>query len=78
MFYDTSSTAGHRPWRTSLMTIAFQPWHMLANLMMQRQTRTTLSNLSEHLLKDIGISRSDIPHISRHATPVPFTSRFGK
>jgi len=75
MFYDTSSTA--RPRRTSLWTIAAQPWQMLANLMLQRQTRTTLSNLSDHHLKDIGISRSDIPHVSRNAARVHFT-RFGR
>lgn len=73
MFYDTSSTAGHHPRHPSLMAIAARPWHMLASLMLQRRTRTTLSNLSDHLLKDIGISRSDIPHVSRAAAPARFT-----
>jgi len=77
MFYDTSTTTARRPRRASLMTIAARPWQMLANLMMQRQTRTTLSNLSDYHLKDIGISRSDIPHISRNATSARFT-RFGR
>ena len=78
MFYDTSSTAGHRPRRTSLMSIAFHPWQMLASLMLQRRTYKSLSSLNDHLLKDIGISRGEIERISRHATPVPFTSRFGR
>jgi uncharacterized protein YjiS (DUF1127 family) len=50
---------------------------MLANLMLQRQTRTTLSNLSDHMLKDIGISRGSIPHISHNVTPAHST-RFGR
>lgn len=77
MFYDTSSIAGHRPRRTSFMTIAAQPWQMLANLMLQRQTRTALSSLNNHLLKDIGVSRGEIERISRTAVPVRFT-RFGR
>jgi uncharacterized protein YjiS (DUF1127 family) len=76
MFYDTSSTASHRPGRKSFMTIAAQPWHMLAGLMMQRQTRTALSGLNDHLLKDIGVSRGEIDRISHSATPARFT-RFG-
>ncbi len=75
MFYDTSSTA--RPRRTSLWTIAAQPWQMLANLMLQRQTRTTLSSLSDHMLKDIGVSRGEIERISGDAIRVRFT-RFGR
>jgi uncharacterized protein YjiS (DUF1127 family) len=78
MFYDTSTTAGHRPRRASLMTIATQPWQMLANLMLQRQTRTTLSRLDDHMLKDIGISRGEIERVSRDVAPVRFTSRFGR
>ena len=77
MFYDTSSTASHSSQRASLMTLAAQPWQMLANLMLQRQTRTTLSTLSDYQLKDIGISRSDIERISRSAGPAQFT-RFGR
>ena len=74
MFYDTSSTAERRP---SFMTIAAKPWQMFANRMMQRQTRTALSSLNDHLLKDIGVSRGEIEHISRHASPAHFT-RFGR
>ena len=77
MFYDTYGTASHRPRRASFMSIAAQPWQMLANRMMQRQTRTTLSALNDHLLKDIGISRSDIERISRTTGPARFT-RFGR
>ena len=74
MFYDTSSTASHRP---SIVAIAARPWQLLANLMLQRQTRTTLSGLSDHQLKDIGISRGEIERISRDAVPAHVT-RFGK
>jgi len=73
MFYDASTTAGHRPRTASLMSIAARPWHMLASLMLQRQTRTTLSSLSDHQLKDIGISRGEIERISRAAAPARFT-----
>jgi uncharacterized protein YjiS (DUF1127 family) len=75
MFYDTSSTA--RPRRTRLWTIAAQPWQMLANLMLERQTRTTLSSLNDHMLKDIGVSRGEIERNSRDTTRVRF-SRFGR
>jgi uncharacterized protein YjiS (DUF1127 family) len=75
MFYDTSSTA--RPRRPGLMAIAARPWQMLANLMLQRQTRAALSGLSNHMLKDIGVSRGSIPHISRNASPARST-RFGR
>ncbi len=74
MFYHTPSTAGHRP---SFMTIAVRPWQMLANMMMQRQTRTALSSLHDHMLKDIGVSRGEIERISRTAAPTRST-RFGR
>lgn len=74
MFYDTSSTGSHRP---GIMAIAARPWQMLANRMMQRQTRTALSSLNDHLLKDIGISRGEIERISRDTGPARFT-RFGR
>ena len=74
MFYDTAS---QRPRRTSLLTIAARPWQMLANRMMQRQTRTALSGLNDHLLKDIGVSRGEIEQISRTAVPARFT-RFSR
>ena len=65
MFYDTSSTTRQRP---SIAAIAARPWQMLANLMLQRQTRTSLSGLNDHLLKDIGVSRGEIERISRNAS----------
>jgi uncharacterized protein YjiS (DUF1127 family) len=74
MFYDTSNTASHRP---GIMAIAARPWQMLANRMLQRQTRTTLSSLNDHLLKDIGVSRGEIERISRDAARVRFT-RLGR
>jgi uncharacterized protein YjiS (DUF1127 family) len=74
MFYDTSRTDSHRP---GIMAIAARPWQMLANRMMQRQTRTTLSSLNDHLLKDIGVSRGEIERISRDAVPARI-ARFGK
>jgi uncharacterized protein YjiS (DUF1127 family) len=77
MCYDTSSTASHRPRRASFLAIAAQPWQLLANLMLQRQTRTTLSGLSDHQLKDIGISRGEIERVSGTAGPARFT-QFGR
>lgn len=74
MFYDTSRTDSHRP---GIMAIAALPWQMLANRMIQRQTRTTLSSLNDHLLKDIGVSRGEIERISRDAVPARI-ARFGK
>jgi uncharacterized protein YjiS (DUF1127 family) len=71
MFYDTSSTTSHRSRPTSFLAIASRPWQILANLMLQRQTRTALSSLNDHLLKDIGVSRGEIERISR-------TTRFGR
>jgi uncharacterized protein YjiS (DUF1127 family) len=58
MFYDTS--ASHRPTRAGFFTIAFRPWQMLANLMVQRRAYVRLSNLDDHMLKDMGISRGSI------------------
>ena len=58
MFYDTS--ASHSTPRTSLLTIAFRPWQMLANRMAERQTRAQLSRLDDYMLKDIGLSRGSI------------------
>jgi uncharacterized protein YjiS (DUF1127 family) len=71
MFYDTAS---HRP---GFMTIAMRPWQLLANLMLERRTRTTLSGLSDHQLKDIGISRGEIERVSRNTGPARLT-RLGK
>jgi uncharacterized protein YjiS (DUF1127 family) len=58
MFYDTS--ASHHPPRASFITIAFRPWQMLANLMIERREHAKLSSLDDHMLKDMGISRGSI------------------
>ena len=71
MFYDTASR------RQGFMTIAMRPWQLLANLMLERRTRTTLSGLSDHQLKDIGISRGEIERVSRNTGPARLT-RLGK
>ena len=54
------------------LAIAFQPWQILFNAMTRRKTRTALSALDDRLLKDIGISRSEIEYISRGATSLYF------
>jgi uncharacterized protein YjiS (DUF1127 family) len=58
MFYDTS--ASHRAPRTSFLTLAFRPWQMLAKLMIERREFARLSNLDDHMLKDLGLSRGSI------------------
>ena len=58
MFYDT--TTSHSTPRTSLLTIAFRPWQMLANRMAERRTRAQLSRLDDYMLKDIGLTRGGI------------------
>ena len=58
MFYDTS--AGHRPRRKNLLTMAFRPWQRLAILMTDRKTYAELSRMDDFMLKDIGISRGSI------------------
>jgi uncharacterized protein YjiS (DUF1127 family) len=58
MFYDTS--ASHRAPRPSFLTIAFRPWQMLAKLMIERREFARLSNLDDHMLKDLGLSRGSI------------------
>jgi uncharacterized protein YjiS (DUF1127 family) len=77
MFYDTSSSIVDRSRLASLRAIATRPWQMLANRMMQRRTRTSLSSLNDHLLKDIGVSRGEIERISRTAVPARST-RLGR
>lgn len=67
MFYDTS--VSHRPWRTDLLNIAFQPWQMFSNLLERRRTHAKLSNLDDRLLKDIGISRGSIRSAIRNGRP---------
>jgi uncharacterized protein YjiS (DUF1127 family) len=67
MFYDTSTS--HRTPRTSLLTIAFRPWQMLANLMIERRTYAQLSRLNDHMLEDIDISRGNIRSAIRNGRP---------
>ena len=58
MFYDT--TTSHRAPRPSFITIAFRPWQMLAKLMIERREFARLSNLDDHMLKDLGLTRGSI------------------
>ena len=66
MTFDTPSTStiSHRP---GFMTIAFRPWQILFDAMARRKTHAELSALDDHMLKDIGISRSEIAWHSRPA-----------
>jgi len=50
------------------MAVALQPWQIVFNAMTRRKTYAALSALDDHMLKDIGISRGEIEHISRSAT----------
>ena len=72
MTFNTTSTKdiGHRP---GLMTIAFRPWQLLLDAMARRRTHVALSALNEHLLKDIGISRSEFAWRCRAAN-LPYRS----
>lgn len=53
--------------RPSFLAIAFWPWQLLFDAMAQRKTHKELSALNDHLLKDIGILRSEIAWNSRAA-----------
>lgn len=53
---------------TGFMALALQPWQLFFGAMTRRKTYAALSALDDHLLKDIGISRGEIDHISRSAT----------
>ena len=65
IFYTPSTNdIGHRP---GFMAIALRPWQLLFDAMTQRKTHNELSALNDHLLKDIGISRSEIAWRSRAA-----------
>ena len=57
---------------TGFLALAFQPWKMVFNAMIRRKTYAALSALDDHLLKDIGISRSEIEHMSRRAASLYF------
>lgn len=67
MFYDTS--AGHRPRRTKLLTVAFHSRQLFSNLMVNRRAYAQLSNLDDRMLRDIGISRANIRFAIRHGRP---------
>ena len=45
--------------------------------LLRRKARKALHALDDHMLKDIGISRSDIERVSRTTGPARFT-RFGR
>jgi uncharacterized protein YjiS (DUF1127 family) len=53
---------------TGFMALALQPWQIFFGAMTRRKTNAALSALDDHLLKDIGILRGEIEHISRSAT----------
>jgi uncharacterized protein YjiS (DUF1127 family) len=53
---------------TGFMALALQPWQLFFGAMTRRKTYAALYALDDHLLKDIGISRGEIEHISRSAT----------
>lgn len=72
MTFDTPSTNTICQ-RFSFMMIAFRPWQLLFDAMTQRKTHNELSALNAHLLKDIGISRSEIAWRSRAAN-LPYRS----
>ena len=66
MTFETSSTSTICQ-RLGFMAIAFRPWQILFDAMARRKTHAELSALNDHLLKDIGISRSEIAWHSRAA-----------
>jgi uncharacterized protein YjiS (DUF1127 family) len=66
MFYDTSTRKDSQPRFWSFLATALQPWHMLARLMEQRRDYVRLSNLDDHMLKDIGLTRGRIRSAIRH------------
>ncbi|HUQ34977.1 MAG TPA: DUF1127 domain-containing protein [Aestuariivirga sp.] len=66
----STSTISQRP---GFVAMAFRPWQLLLDAMAQRRTHAALSALDEHLLKDIGISRSEIAWRCRAAN-LPYRS----
>ena len=75
MTFDTPSTSTICQ-RLGLVAIAFRPWQLLFDAMTRRRTHSELSALNDHLLKDIGISRSEIAWHSRAANLPYRPSRF--
>ena len=75
MTFDTPSTSTIRQ-RSGFAAIAFRPWQMLFDAMAQRKTHAALSALNDHMLKDIGLSRSEIAWHSRAANLPYRPSRF--
>ncbi|HEV7928849.1 MAG TPA: DUF1127 domain-containing protein [Nitrosospira sp.] len=66
MTFDTPSTStiDQRP---GFVAMAFRPWQKLIDAMARRKTYAALSELNDHMLKDIGVSRSEIAWRSRSA-----------
>ena len=71
----STNTIGHRP---GFMAIASRPWQILFGAMARRKTESTLIALDDRLLKDIGISRSEIAWHSRAANLPYRPSRFAR
>ena len=65
MAYLTTSPALHRP---SLFLRATHALHALALKSEARRTTSELSELSDHLLNDIGVTRTSIPGAVHAAT----------
>ena len=66
MFDNTTAPHDSLPRLWSLLAIALTPWQMLGKLMMERQTRASLSRLDDNMLKDIGLSRGSIESAIRN------------
>jgi uncharacterized protein YjiS (DUF1127 family) len=64
MFYDTS--ASHRAPRKNFFTVVSKSWRMFAGMLEARRTRASLSQLDDHMLKDIGLSRGSIESAIRN------------
>ena len=70
MTFDAPSIIGQR---SGFVAIAFRPWQLLSEAMARRRTHAALSALNDHMLKDIGLSRSEITWRSRAAN-LPYRS----
>jgi len=77
MTFDTPSTStiSQRP---GFVATAFRPWQMLIDAMARRKTHAALSALNDHMLKDIGLSRSEIAWRSRAANLPYRPGRFAR